>query len=368
MDTKFIESIHHQPGKFVIAAAGGGTSAISQLQSVPGASNSLLHAHVPYHEKALTGFLGEKPEQSCSSKTARAMAMVTWLQARHLAPEEPVFGIGCTAALVTDRARRGDDRCHIAVQSRGMTLVLSVVFDKTGRTRSEEEAICGDLVLALMGKVVGIEIDWPEGIRDSDVVSTEEVVARPEWTALLTGESSCSLRGGRPEMLFPGAFNPLHAGHETMAVQAEQLTGFQATLEISVFNVDKPPLDFLEMERRLDALSGWNLVYTHAPTFVEKCRLFPGIPLIVGIDTLKRIADKRYYGDDQQVLDRAIREIREHENTFLVFGREIEGRFTTLTDLSLPPVLREICTAVPEESFRHDISSTELRAAGQEPG
>ena len=114
------------------------------------------------------------------------------------------------------------------------------------------------------------------------------------------------------------------------------------------------------MERRLQALKDWNLVYTHAPTFVEKCRLFPGIPVIVGTDTLKRIADRKYYGNSDRACLDALREIRELGNSFLVFGRESSGRFTTLDDLSLPPVLAEICTAVPE--FREDISSTQLRA------
>ena len=38
-----------------------------------------------------------------------------------------------------------------------------------------------------------------------------------------------------------------------------------------------------------------------------------------------------------------------------------EGAFVSLEDLDLPPVLKSLCTGVPESAFRMDISSTELR-------
>ncbi len=74
-----------------------------------------------------------------------------------------------------------------------------------------------------------------------------------------------------------------------------------------------------------------------------------------------RIAEPRYYNDDAAVRDEAIFEIADRGGRFLVFGREVNGRFLTLGDLGLPPELRRLCDEVPGSAFREDVSSTELR-------
>ena len=50
-------------------------AAIAALLAIPGASRFLLEARVPYGTAALDEFLGARPEQYCSDRTARAMAM-----------------------------------------------------------------------------------------------------------------------------------------------------------------------------------------------------------------------------------------------------------------------------------------------------
>ena len=47
---------------------------------------------------------------------------------------------------------------------------------------------------------------------------------------------------------------------------------------------------------------------------------------------------------------------------FLVFGRQTGKSFNTLADVSLSKTLGDMCTAVTEAQFRHDISSTEIRS------
>src|SRR4051794_17844632 len=69
--------------------------------------------------------------------------------------------------------------------------------------------------------------------------------------ALFRGETTavCVESDGRvasaapaPALLVPGAFNPVHAGHWGLAEVAARLTGTAAAFELSVTNVDKPPL------------------------------------------------------------------------------------------------------------------------------
>lgn len=164
-------------------------------------------------------------------------------------------------------------------------------------------------------------------------------------------------------VIYPGAFNPLHAGHRRIAQVAQQRTGKPAEFEISVVNVDKPPLSYAEVARRVQQFPPEAIVWlTRAPTFADKSRAFPGCTFLVGADTLMRIADVRYYDHQPDRRSKAIHEIAANGCRFLVFGRLIGARFCSLEQLQLPDDLRALCEAVPAEEFRFDISSTALRA------
>jgi hypothetical protein len=77
--------------------------------------------------------------------------------------------------------------------------------------------------------------------------------------------------------IFPGAFHPLHEGHRGIAEVAARKLNRPVAYEISVLNVDKPPLDYTEIHDRLAQFGPSEGVWlTAAPTFVEKSRDFPG--------------------------------------------------------------------------------------------
>ena len=80
-----------------------------------------------------------------------------------------------------------------------------------------------------------------------------------------------------------------------MAAIASQQQKLPVWFELSLKNVDKPTLDYLEISRRLKNLPEENVLLTMAPTFLEKSRLFPGCSFVVGADTLSRIAEEKYY-------------------------------------------------------------------------
>ena len=102
-----VSAIHDAGLRLVIAVTGGGSSAISTLLAVGGASRSILAAAVPYAEGALSEWLGATPEEFCSTCTARAMAMAAYEKARRYDPSGNCCGIGCTASLASDRPKRG---------------------------------------------------------------------------------------------------------------------------------------------------------------------------------------------------------------------------------------------------------------------
>ena len=52
-----IKEIHNSDYKFVIVSSGGGSNAIASLLEVPGASNSVLEAYIPYAKESLDFYL-----------------------------------------------------------------------------------------------------------------------------------------------------------------------------------------------------------------------------------------------------------------------------------------------------------------------
>jgi hypothetical protein len=143
-----------------------------------------------------------------------------------------------------------------------------------------------------------------------------------------------------PAALLSGSFNPLHAGHEYLAQAAAVLLDTPVTFELPVLNADKPPLRYIELERRLDQFRGrYPVVLTRAPLFVQKADLFPGCTFVIGYDTALRIIDPRYY-DGEAGRDAAFARIAAQRCTFLVAGRVRDGIFRTLADIDMPPALR----------------------------
>ena len=190
--------------------------------------------------------------------------------------------------------------------------------------------------------------------------------------ALLAGELDrlTALGDGRlatgeavPVLCYPGSFNPLHAGHLELARVAAELTGAALSFELSVTNVDKPPLTVQEVRARLGQFAGRSPVeLTRQPTFAGKAALLPGTTFVVGADTARRLVDPAYYQGSQAAMTETIEAMWSAGARFLVAGRtDGTGRFETLADLPIPAEWRDRFRPIPEDRFRIDLSSSELR-------
>jgi nicotinamide mononucleotide (NMN) deamidase PncC len=377
---RLISALHGSGRKAALAITGGGSAAVGELLRVPGASRLLIEAQIPYDAQALEAFLGFAPAQACGSDTAIAMARTARERAQRLAPAgADLVGLGATAALVSDRPRKGEHRFHIAFANSAQIGHCTCVLAKGRRDRAAEEDLVSRAILLWLARACGIAAPSPKSLIDADEHYAETVVAAGEAVdtidQLLAGElnritvqpdGQIMLSAPQPFVLFPGSFNPMHDGHVLLARVAEELRQQPLAFEISVTNVDKPPLLGEAVRRRLSQFAWKSPVeLTRAPTFLEKSRLFPGTTFVVGADTAERLFGSRYYGDDEARMHLALEEIASSGGSFLVAVRiDAGGRVRALADIPVPRRYADLFTEIPEHHFRLDISSSEIRARG----
>lgn len=156
-----VEAMHATEWRVVLAVAGGGNAAITDLLDVPGASRTVLEIRVPYARSSLDELVAGQtidPKVSAvSAPMAEAMAQACLARAAGLAGDdspERVLGVACTAALATDRQRRGDDRAHIAVA--GPAGVTHEYLELSAAGRTEQDRTVADAVLATIATAMGL--------------------------------------------------------------------------------------------------------------------------------------------------------------------------------------------------------------------
>jgi len=372
---QLISAVHASGRKAALAITGGGSGAIGALLRVPGGSRLLIEAQVPYDEQALATYLGAAPAQACSTDTAIAMARSARARAARLVPAgSDVVGLGATAALASDRPRKGEHRFHIAVATSAGIAHCTVLLAKGRRDRAAEEDLMSHAIVLWLARACQIAAPSPRSLLDADDQYAEVVSADVDTIdQLLAGEidrvtvqpdGQMMLSAPPPVVLFPGSFNPVHEGHVSLARAAEELRQQPLAFEISVTNVDKPPLAGGTVRDRI-AQFAWKspVELTRAPTFLDKSRLFPRATFVIGADTAERLVAPRYYGDDEDRMHLALEEIASSGGSFLVAVRiDAAGRLRTLNDIAVPRRYTDLFTEIPHHRFRFDRSSTEIRA------
>lgn len=383
-----IDEIHLSPWMGVIAITGGGTGAIDRLLHRGGGSNTVLEVVVPYATESFKRFLGFRPDQFCSESAARQLAVAAYYRALALSPGMNRFGLGVTASLAKkydpDSPEREGRRhhIHIAYHTDSKTSVKSIDLRQSvsvSDRRQIQEKVSSDTIIRVIGEIAGV-ISKNTKVIEPGIANIEEHdgEASEEISRLVTDTtkrvynpfdiSGYSL--GSINCVFPGSFNPLHDGHLEIARVAQELTGCTPWFEITVTNADKPPIDYIDVERRVKQFGReqhlHRVVLTNATLFRDKIHLFRNSIFVVGVDTWERILNPKYYGGESG-LRSMLDEFKNTNTKFLIFGRHNGTTWVDPSQVQLPyhEYFRnpDNLIFVPEEKFRRDVSSSTIRTS-----
>lgn len=189
-----VRAIHAAPPRLVYVFAGAGSLALYWLHATAGSSRTVLEALDCYAPRALAEAAGGAPAQAVSVTTAGALARRALARAALLSEcAAPLLGVACTAAIATDRARRGADRACVAVCG-PLTLRSLPPGAQGDSVRSGDDGHApGSVGVAMTSYTLSLRAAGASGGRDRD--AQEELVSRLVLYAIA---QACGLE--RPEL------------------------------------------------------------------------------------------------------------------------------------------------------------------------
>ena len=370
-----ITRIHNSKTKLVMSVSGVGSQSINWLLRVPGASNTLLEATIPYSNESLDRYIGEVPRQYVSKTTALSMAKAAYIQGIQYGDNGmDLIGVSCTGAISTNRKRRGGNQAFIGLWGPRLKYVAHLILKKGERNRVEEEELVSSLIVQYIEEKLTGNSGLSMELNELESVSIEETEFSSDLDSLMNGHISSitssgsdlvgldkSFKGG----ILSGSFNPIHKGHIELSKLASGILGVPVAFEISVTNVDKSPLQPGEVKKRVSQFEkSETVILTCAPLFVEKSSIFKNSTFIIGNDTALRLVDPKYYDNNVQDMYTSLQKVKDNQCNFLVAGRLQNSEFKTISDMAIPEAFISLFQGIPESQFRMDLSSTELRSDG----
>lgn len=410
---KLVERLHQSPFRCSMLCTGAGGAAVGALMSVPGCSRTLIDAQIPYHTTVSRTILDQHPKTLVSEKVGVELAQAAFHRCLQVAEidglsKSEIIGLGATAAIATDRSRKGADVAYISCWASEGVTSYRLLLDRS-HDRNTQESVVSKLILAALAEGARVPLgelrdELPQLVEIVPATAAEAAdcalqgpcfsktftrFAATPLESLLSGAVDCVLFNchGCPRLslppfrvddvdpsrahylLYPGSFNPLHWGHTELAriasavVASREAKPVIVTYEVAISRVGKKDLtsNDLQLQAQQFAAGGHRVAFTTAKLFVEKARMFPHHGLVVGIDTVVRVLNPTYYGDDKGAMLEAMHEIRRHNCYFVCGGRMRDGEWVDLSQVDVPEEIKDMFVPIPQSQFRVDISSTEIR-------
>jgi nicotinic acid mononucleotide adenylyltransferase/nicotinamide mononucleotide (NMN) deamidase PncC len=346
-----------------IAAAGAGIGLPKELWEVPGASAYLSGASFPYSKEEQAEFLGFVPEKFCSKQHAIDMASAAYMKAFIFGGKKPI-GIGIAANVATTKTHRANHEFFTCIISDDKAIVDHAILVKGegSAKRHEDGAKCDFDGLFMLLDMLNLTGSYAKEYEDVTEEARKRFFMRPFFAA--DGTRHGTISDTRLYALLPGSFNPPHAGHFGMAnafINDVENTWHDCRskilFETTTNPCNKPTLSIQDLLKRARMLNGKDRIFTNVPLFIDKIKMFPGMPLIMGADTLDRSLDKSYGVEPMDLIMAA-----NSSGNIFVANRMVDGQLLTVESIlakySIPRSDAELIHTLPGQ---WDISSTELR-------
>ena len=345
-----------QKARVHFACAGAGADFIHRLWSTPGSSAYLAGASMLQARKAVDRYIGYTPEESYASESVATdmaiKAFMSSVQSKTGTSDRPL-GIAVTASVASNRIPRGEQRAHIALIQQNGFVQQKLSFEKMeGKgARAEQDQVIADALENLLVNHIG------EGEEESQNRLLEQLMKNPIfWPNGKRGLNRSDLN-----VFFPANFNPIHDGHRLAWQEAERQTNQVVAFMIEARPPNKSPIPAQEILRRIAILQNEDeglrhpmVVTRNKPNYIDKARAFPGSSFVLGADAALRLFEPNWGYNVEEMLS----ELDNLDTKFLVLGREIDGRFTSLENINPPEKFRHLFQAL---EGRRDISSSALR-------
>jgi len=313
-------------------------------------------------EAALAKWMGRVPDWTHQAETALNLAAMAH---RSLQGQDGSFiGLGMAGPF----AQAAPAALHIATQTAVETRLYSFesVASHADEAHFHESALQRSLhavseATGFAALFDGVDTGHRKSVERAHPLIAEVWLGRAPIVWASPNGSIGHSQPCQPGGVLSGAFNPLHDGHLRLHAAAEQFLQAPVCFELPIFNADKPPLDYLSIAARCGQFKEHPVALTGAATFVEKVEIFPDSTFVVGVDTVERVVDPRFYGGSLDRMLDAFRRIDDAGCRFLVAGRKVGDEFVTLGHVGLPQGTASLFVELPEQAFRADASSTEIR-------
>jgi hypothetical protein len=308
-----VEELHSIQSSYSLFLSGGAVSISQWLLSVSGGSRSIKDIQIPYSRSAFQAAISNKSNITsfCSEDAAVSLAKAAYEKTIQCLLAEQlddlynldisrIFGVGCTASLVSSEPKRGPHHCHFAIYSSTGIETFHINLEKGARIRPEEDAVCSLVLLDIIRRHCALSslsaelyqpLSFPvpefstiqltpssvraigdsilqrlrktqHGLEEVLSGSKNHVLLFPSECSANTDNDNCinidnswlsceDIQLPEDTIVFPGSFNPLHPGHVQLveaALHRLRLSSSTSSISSTVStDVDKPRLVVFEL-------------------------------------------------------------------------------------------------------------------------